>query len=106
MVGHRNWPSSLAAESVLSRALLWTNHNRSGAFAKTNARIRPLAMLAPDAMQRIEQAVPESTGALPTRLLRRGRGRLIARRAVGDVAFFAVAREERRIALGRIPITA
>src|SRR5216683_2649871 len=106
MVGHRNCTSSLATESALSRAVLWTNHNRSGAFAKTNARIRPLAMLAPDAMRRIEQAAPESPGGLSTRLLRRRRSRLIARRAVGDVALFAVAREERRIALGRIPITA
>src|SRR5260370_23974336 len=106
MVGHRNWPSSPATESVLSRAVLWTNHNRSGEFAKTNARIRPLAMLASDAMQRIEQAVPESPGALSARLLRRGRRRLIARRAIGDVALFAVAREERRIAFGRIPVTA
>src|SRR6266851_1759317 len=106
MVRHRNLPSSPATESVLSRAVLWTNHNRSGEFAKTNARIRPLAMLASDAMQRIEQAVPESPGALSARLLRRGRRRLIARRAIGDVALFAVAREERRIAFGRIPVTA
>src|SRR5260370_8620050 len=97
MVGHRNWPSSLATESVLSRAVLWTNHNRSGGFAKTNARIRPLAMLAPDAMRRIEQAAPESPGGLSTRLLRRRRSRLIARRAVRYVALFPVPRAAPRL---------